>query len=425
MNAQSPIEPTIRLVPLDKLYLHEMNPRQNGSDADTAAMAQSIAVNGLMQNLMGFSDPERTGDDTIGIVAGGRRLHALQHLNSKGSEMMDSKEPDWTMIPVQVTDDPYLARSWAGAESATQKPLHPADEIRAYAAMAVQGSDANIIARAFAQTERHVKGRLALARLIPEVLDALRGGHISLDVAKALTLARDDADQLSGLTAARSGRWNAQRVRSALTEKTVRSDNRKVRYIGAVRYLAEGGTMDADLFEDRTYLHDSDLIDRLFIKKLAADSELLREEQGWQWAEITTSEWGGENRSSDLVPIYRTEVALPEADEIEYEALSERQHDYTKQLSAEEKQRLEELELRADGDFTDEDRETGGIIVRVNSKGEMVIEGAYAKKTETSSNDDSVEHTPATTSNKPALTLAGTEDPHTARTTSTPRFSGR
>lgn len=406
MNAQSPIDSATRLVHLDNLYLHDMNPRQNGSDADTAAMAQSIAINGLMQNLMGYADPDRDGE--IGIVAGGRRLHALQHLKSEGSGLMDSKEPDWDAIPVHVTDDSMLAQSWAGAESTTQRPLHPADEIRAYAAMADQGSDPDIIARAFAQTARHVKGRLALASLIPEALDALRAGHISLDVAKALTLARDDAEQLSVLTAARSGNWHASRVRSALTKETVRSDDRRVQFVGLARYQAEGGTMDADLFEDQTYLHDGALIDRLFSDKLAAEAEELRVEQGWQWAKFTTDEYGTGSITSAMSPIYRTEVDLPEADEAEYEALDERQWSQDNPLSDEEKLRLEELQLRADGDFTDEDRKTGGIVVKVNSKGVMVIAGDYTEKAETSTGDDSVEHTPATA--KPALTQAGVED---------------
>lgn len=406
MNAQSPINSTIRLVHLDKLYLHDMNPRQNGSDMDTAAMAQSIAINGLMQNLMGYEDPEREGE--ISIVAGGRRLHGLQHLKSEGSSLMDSKEPDWDAIPVQVTDDPMLAHSWAGAESTTQRPLHPADEIRAYAAMADQGSDPDIIARAFAQTVRHVKGRLALASLIPEALDALRAGHISLDVAKALTLARDGADQLSVLTGARSGNWNAHLVRNALTKETIRSDDRKVLFVGLEEYQSNGGTMDADLFEDQCYLHDKAVIDQLFKVKLDSEAEELRVEQGWSWVKTSTESYSPHNMHKGLTPIYRTKVDLPEADEVELEALAERKWDRVNPLSDEEKQRLEELQLRADGDFTDEDRKTGGIIVKVDSKGAMVIEGAYAEKGEPTTDDDTVDHTPTTA--KPALTQAGAED---------------
>ncbi|MGR3599165.1 MAG: hypothetical protein ACU0FH_01990 [Heliomarina sp.] len=64
------------LAPLSKLYLHPINPRQNGAPEDTAAMAASIEINGLIQNLAGYEDPKKPGK--IGIVAGGRRLRAVE-----------------------------------------------------------------------------------------------------------------------------------------------------------------------------------------------------------------------------------------------------------------------------------------------------------------------------------------------------------
>lgn len=403
MNAETPIEAEARLIPLNLLYLHAMNPRQNGSEADAEAMAQSIDVNGLMQNLMGYADPDRAGK--IGIVAGGRRLHALMHLHAAASNVAGRANPEWPLIPVKVTDDPDLARSWAGAESTTQKPLHPADEIHAYEEMRNQGSSPDMIARAFAQTERHVKGRLALASLISEARLALRGNHISLDVAKALTVARDDTEQLSVLTAARSGDWNAHRVRQALTKETVASDDRKVLFIGVDLYLAEGGTMDADLFEDQTYLHDSELVDRLFAEKLEVYAENLRVEQGWQWVKFTTDEWPPHEMSKGLQVIHRTPIKLPEADDDECNTLQNR---WQGDLSASEKDRLHELQSRRHGDYTDEDRETGGIVVKVKGNGILVIDDAYREQAKSSS--DSSSTTGATPSNKPALTQAGTED---------------
>ena len=225
MNKHIEIAADDTLAPLSKLYLHEINPRQNGSPEDTEAMAASIEINGLIQNLAGFEDPDKPGK--IGIVAGGRRLRALKHLAKNGKQTFDSRAPDFKAIPVKVTSDPMVARAWAGAESATQKPLHPADEIRAYAAMADQGNSPDMIARAFAQTEAHVKRRLALSKLCPEALDALRSDHITLDVAKALTLTNDPAAQLSVLTSARAGGWHAGRVRAALTPDMISSTDRQ------------------------------------------------------------------------------------------------------------------------------------------------------------------------------------------------------
>ncbi len=405
MNMHTPLDATPQLVALDQLYLHDMNPRQNGSDADTAAMAQSIAINGLMQNLMGYGDPAQPGK--IGIVAGGRRLHALQQLQSEGSGLASSKEPDWDAIPVQVTDDAMLAQSWAGAESTTQRPLHPADEIRAYAAMADQGNSPDTIARAFAQTERHVQGRLALAGLTPEVLDALRANHISLDVAKALTLATTPERQLSVLTSARAGGWPARRVRHELTSDTVRSDDRKVRFITLALYLAEGGTMDSDLFEDHAYLHDSDLVDRLFTSELAVRAEALREAEGWSWVKTTESPYDAWDMTKGLTAINRTPGELPEGDLDDYQQLIDMAEE--DKLTDQGRATLEELQSRLDGDYTDEDREAGGIIVLVNRNGELVTNGAYCEKSKSTKSDTGT--APGnTTTPKPALTQAGVSD---------------
>jgi ParB family transcriptional regulator, chromosome partitioning protein len=229
----------------------------------------------------------------------------------------------------------------------------------------------------------------------------LRAGHISLDVAKALTLARDDTEQLSVLTAARSGRWSAHQVRNALTKETLRSDDRKVLFVGLEDYENNGGTMDADLFEDQTYLHDSDLIDRLFAAKLETETEALRVEQGWSWAKSTTDTWVPHAMYKDLTAIYRTEVELPEADQVEFEALSENDR-----LTTDGQKRLDELQTRADGDFTDEDRETGGIIARVDHKGKLTVDQAYREPFRSKNNTNSTTGlTP-----KPALTQAGAED---------------
>lgn len=392
--------------PLSKLYLHPINPRQNGDPEDTKAMAASIAINGLIQNLAGYEDPERPGE--IGIVAGGRRLRGLQHLAKNGSGTLDSKAPDLAFIPVKVTSDPMVARAWAGAEAATQKPLHPADEIAAYAAMAQQGNTPDMISRAFAQTEAHVRKRLKLADLIPEALAALRANQISLDVARALTIAADPEAQLSVLTTARAGNWNAGRVRQALTPDTIRSDDRKVRYIGLTRYQAEGGTLSADLFEECSYLHDSALVDRIFNEKMQTDASQLRKSQGWAWVKTARETWLSGNDVAGLQQIYPTKNDLPDGDETRLEELEDKEAHFD--ISDTERDELSALRARAAGDYTDEDRETGGIFVIVDRAGKLVIEGAYrdAKRPETSEDDTGGRVSSAPV--KPDLTEAGRLD---------------
>lgn len=408
MNKHIEIAADDTLAPLSKLYLHEINPRQNGSPEDTEAMAASIEINGLIQNLAGFEDPDKPGK--IGIVAGGRRLRALKHLAKNGKQTFDSRAPDFKAIPVKVTSDPMVARAWAGAESATQKPLHPADEIRAYAAMADQGNSPDMIARAFAQTEAHVKRRLALSKLCPEALDALRSDHITLDVAKALTLTNDPAAQLSVLTSARAGGWHAGRVRAALTPDMISSTDRRARFVGLVRYIAEGGSVTEDLFDEQSYLHDEALLDKLFKQKLAHEAEQLRKEQGWQWVKTVEGTWVDHNMTLKYEYLRKQEIELPIADQDRLTELQDQR--FNEGISDAELDELDALQERRAGDFTDEQRETGGIIVLVDHHGKIQIEGAYREREKsekgTSSDGDRGSAAPA----KPDLTQSGKEDLH-------------
>ena len=63
----------VQYFPLDRLYLSDMNPRQD-ADADRIdLLADSIIACGLIQNLAGLAD----ADGRVAVVAGGRRLRAL------------------------------------------------------------------------------------------------------------------------------------------------------------------------------------------------------------------------------------------------------------------------------------------------------------------------------------------------------------
>lgn len=184
--------PTITLIPLADLTLSPLNPRQIVADDEIEAMAASLATGaGLLQNLLG----QRMPDGSVQIVAGGKRLRALQQLAAEGW----NRTPDQTRIdpvPVQITEDPLTAQAWAGAENTARSALHPADEIRAYAALRLTGITPATIARTYAVTESQVNRMLKLSVLPTAALDALRAGEITLDVAQALTVAPDEAADL-------------------------------------------------------------------------------------------------------------------------------------------------------------------------------------------------------------------------------------
>ena len=82
-------------------------------------------------------------------------------------------------------------------ENRIRAAMHPADEFVAMAALIDAGETIEAVAARFGVPERHVRQRLRLGKLAPELLDAYRDGDISLDVVTAFTLGADHAAQLA------------------------------------------------------------------------------------------------------------------------------------------------------------------------------------------------------------------------------------
>ncbi|WP_243612962.1 ParB/RepB/Spo0J family partition protein [Shimia aestuarii] len=356
-----------RMIPSDKLYLHPFNPRQDTDEADTLAMAESIETCGLIQNLSGYADETSDG---IGIVAGGRRMRAIQLLAERNGG-------DPIEVPVRVTEDFFEARAWAGAENSSQKPLHPADEIRAYAQMADQGGTVPMIARAFAVREGHVNRRLKLSKLPETALDALKENRITLDAARALTVCDDPSSVLAVLEQIDGKDISAERIKQMLTPDAIPSTDRRAVFVGLDTYRAEGGALTEDLFAEGARLHNEELLDTLFKTKLEMECERIKEEEGWQNVVPVLDHYVTYTHTEKLERIYPTPVDLPEADAEELEQLEEIG---IAGLSEEGQARLKELAERERGDYTDEDRETGTVFVYVRHSGELQVERAYVSK---------------------------------------------
>lgn len=359
--------------PLAQLVLSPMNARATEPSAeDIATLAASIEACGLMQNLLGYVAPGDTSGK-IEIVAGGRRLRALQLLASQPGKQLRAANP---YVPVQVTHDRDMAMAWAMAENTGRTALHPADEIQAYRRMMLSGSDPNAIARAFAVTERHVRQRLKLALLPDPVIAALRGGKISLDQAAAFTIARTAEDAEAVLQKVLTTQWRTddREIRAMLSRDTVRASDRRAVFVGLDAYEAAGGDVQRDLFTDAAFLEDAALLDRLFEEKLTAavQDELAT---GWGWVKGLTDSYADYALSSGMQRIYRVPVQLPEAD---LEEMSElREIGNRDELTDAQAERLDELEDRAAGDFTDEDRAQSGLWLYVDGHGNLSRHGPF------------------------------------------------
>lgn len=356
-------------VDLAALYLHPLNTRTEPPALDISTLADSILACGLMQNLLAYADPARPGE--LGVVAGGRRLRALQLLAGHG---------EWDRpVPVWVTDDPALAQTWANAENTARTALHPADEIRAYGRMEATGAPALTIAKAFAVTEAHVKRRLKLAHLPDRALDALKAGTLSYGQCAALTLSDDPARILQVLDVALNQPNADERyIRNQLVDAKITANDRRARFVTVDLYEASGGRTTRDLFTDSIWLHDEAVLDTLFARGLEDEADRLRAE-GWRF--VLTSAESQPHNDSAMAQFDRTDPApvdLPEGDAGDLEALSEQPY---WRLDDEDQQRLAELVSRARGSFDEDARKDLGCLVYANSTGKLTVIDGLKKKT--------------------------------------------
>ncbi|MCB5199050.1 ParB/RepB/Spo0J family partition protein [Loktanella sp. TSTF-M6] len=380
MNVQTS-DDTIEMIPLSDLTLSDLNARATVIEGEIEAMADSIAVSGLLQNLIGYRDEE----GRVGIVGGGKRLRALKLLQSeKWSRVPQHRIVD--PVPVKVTDDHIKAVAWSGTENTARSDLHPADEVRAYARMRNQGNSLGMIARTFAKSELHVERRLKLADLPDTVLDALRADRITIDVARALTLAPSPDAAEQALDAACQPRTTANDVRRMFTQDRIRSDDRRVIFVGLDAYLAAGGTADTDLFEGASYLHDEKLLDDLFKDALRAKADQIKADEGWAWVEFTTGPHIDYTMTAKLDRIFRQSVDLSEADQSEMDAIEARIDAI--QATEADHARAKELRERRQGDFAGDDLAHAGIFICVDWRGDLTSSGPHRKPAATTTDDN-------------------------------------
>ncbi len=185
--------PTIREIPLSRLGLAPENVRKTPPDAEAdAALRASIAALGLLENLVVRTDESADdGTERYAVVAGGRRLKALQALAEDGA--LESAHP----VPCQVRTDTDAPGEVSLAENVIRIPMHPADQVTAFAELAAAGRSIAAIAARFGASERIVEQRLRLGNAAPELLDAYRAGEIDLETLKAFAVTTDRARQLA------------------------------------------------------------------------------------------------------------------------------------------------------------------------------------------------------------------------------------
>ncbi|MDM0052973.1 ParB/RepB/Spo0J family partition protein [Variovorax sp. J22R115] len=267
------------LVPLDRLCLSTANVRKASPSHGLAELAALIDAQGLLQRLSVIAQD----DGRHAVVAGGRRLQAIQMLAAQGRWPADR--------PVACTlFEADRAVQVSLAENSGREAMHPADQIEAFQRLVHEdGLDVAQIADRFGVSPLTVQRRLKLARLSTRFIDLYRADEIGSEQLQALALVDDPAAQEALWDGLRPCDRSAWRIREVITAEACTADSRLARFVGLDAYEAEGGGVRRDLFasgEDprSIYLDNLPLLHTLAVDKLRGVAAALHEE-GWSWVE--------------------------------------------------------------------------------------------------------------------------------------------
>lgn len=271
-----------RDIPFNLLALSQSNVRRVKAGVSIDTLAADIARRGLLQSLTVRAERDGEGNPTgrFEVPAGGRRFRALQQLVR--AKRLARTAP----VPCIVReDDAISAEEDSLAENTHREALHPLDQFRAMQQLAGQGSDVETIAATFMTTPAVVKQRLRLASVSPTLHAIYAEDGMTLEQLMAFSVSEDHARQEQVWEQLQSSHNKSPwMIRSKLTEQAVRASDKRARFVGLDAYVAAGGYVLRDLFEDDDggWLQDVGLLETLVAAKLAAEAEHIGME-GWKW----------------------------------------------------------------------------------------------------------------------------------------------
>ena len=267
----------IVMLPLQQLVASGLNPRKTFDDTSIAELADSIAAQGVLQNLVARRLPKKRGKATHEIVAGGRRLRALQLLAA------DKRLPADTPVPVRtVAGDDDDARAMAILENLQRENVPPVEEGEAFKLLRDAGWKSATIAERIGKTPRYVQNRIkVIDRLGPISRDALAAGDINLAQAEAICDAAPELQEdairciVNGL-----GHWQREKdIRHSIRQEMVPLSYAIFEVDPDL--VLEGEDGEPDLIRSRARF---DVLQAAAVEKLQAN--LL--EQGWTHAPIVS-----------------------------------------------------------------------------------------------------------------------------------------
>jgi ParB family chromosome partitioning protein len=374
-------EHEIVYVALNKLIESLHNVRKTRTDEGMQELQASILAHGVLKNLIVYE----TDKGKFAVAGGERRRTALKALAKA------KKIPNNFAIPCLVRPETE-AVELSLAEN-LHVPMHPADQFEAFAKMLDDGKAVEDVAAHFGVAPLIVTRRMKLARVAPLIVQAYRDEKLSLEAVMAFTVSDSHAEQISTYSELLQQQRGIYRnsILRMLTHEKVETSDARFQFFGEEAYLAAGGAITRDLFDDEGggYATDSALLDRLVLVKLAPLMSQI-EADGWKWVEPVLSFDEGMTRGH--ARISRKPIALSEEDGAKRDALAERLDRISEENGFEELEEgpvldeyqkveaeLDELDSRVNVFAADEKALAGGWL-SLDYSGNPSFQAGYVRK---------------------------------------------
>jgi ParB family transcriptional regulator, chromosome partitioning protein len=374
--------------PLSSLSISPLNVRRTGSQ-NVEELAALIKSQGLLQNLVVVRTPAKGKKaESFGVIAGGRRLRALQLLAQRGDI-----EPTFPVPCIERGEADAVQSSVA--ENTGREPMHPADEFDAFKQMADNGTPVEDIAAKFGTSPLVVRRRLQLAKVSPKLVDLYRQGEMTLEVLQVFTLADSHKQQEKAWNDAPAYYRHAHGIREALMKnKTNAATSRMGQFVGLDAYEAAGGTVVRDLFggPNSGYISDIDLLESLGQKKLEEIADRYRAE-GWSFVKVIPEMgWQATNPYGRSKPAVRaltdaekSEIAAiecelgvlneqlnPDSDQDDAVGLTDGDVERLEQIIAAKQARIAEINALRET-YTDRQMKKAGVLIGLDHSGALEI----------------------------------------------------
>ena len=170
-----------QLLPIHKVEPNPDQPRQDFDEAELQALADSIAVHGILQPLT----VREVGSGYYQIIAGERRWRA-------------ARLAELSEVPAVIIEaDDKKAMELALIENLQRQDLNPVEEALGYQSLIEEyGLTQEEAATQVGKSRPAVANALRLLGLCPEVLERLRKGELSAGHARAVLTLKSDKKQM-------------------------------------------------------------------------------------------------------------------------------------------------------------------------------------------------------------------------------------